>query len=400
MSYNPALKKLLKDVFIEEKKELFDRIDEKMAKATEQKNTRSIVSIPGVEKKEPKVAAPKKGNTIARMCSYLYRANGNPERALGMASDENKDFGDAMIKAMGQGTGSAGGFALAPNYSSELIEELNNNTAFRKMNPGSVPMINGSYTQSFISTGPTAAYVGESQNATAGSATLGQLQMFEKKLVCLVPVSNDLLRNAGPQFEGEISRLIQRKVGQKEDSTFFRSLGVQGEPKGLLYWADSSNKFNANGTVSLANTVSDLGKTVLKLENQNVAIDSGHWAFSARTYWYLMTVTDGNGNFVFADQLKSGMLMGYPFQYTNTIPNNISTNKSEVYFANMADVKLGESLKMEVSVHIDGAYYDGSAVVSGISKDESVIRVKEAHDLGCAYGGKEVAVLEAVGWGV
>jgi len=49
-------------------------------------------------------------------------------------------------------------------------------------------------------------------------------------------------------------------------------------------------------------------------------------------------------------------------------------------FVHSPSCLIGDSLNVQVDVFPNGAYYDGSVVVSGISTDETPIRVLREHD--------------------
>ncbi|KKL70473.1 hypothetical protein LCGC14_2104520, partial [marine sediment metagenome] len=64
------------------------------------------------------------------------------------------------------------------------------------------------------------------------------------------------------------------------------------------------------------------------------------------------------------------------------IPNTLGggSNESEIYFQEFTEAVIGEALGMMVEVFPGGAYNDGSQIISGISTDETVIRLITEHD--------------------
>jgi hypothetical protein len=99
--------------------------------------------------------------------------------------------------------------------------------------------------------------------------------------------------------------------------------------------------------------------------------------------------------------MDKGMLEGFPYAVTSQIPDNLGsgTNESEVYFASFPTLVLGENETLEMSVFPGGAYYDGSNVISGISQNQTVIRLLAHHDFGCQQRGQEIAVIHTVKYG-
>jgi HK97 family phage major capsid protein len=338
-----------------------------------------------------------------RSIRFLCNANHDVYRAIDMAKEAGeKTLVEAWEKALGESTIAGGGALIAPEFSSAVIEELGAKAVVRASGVTTMPMATGSLTLPFIDSSASAAYVGENSNITKTEPTFGQLQLNNKKLAAVVPLSNDLLRDTSGRADPIIRNHLVRVMRRKEDVTFIRSPGTANEPKGMLFWAASANKFDANATVNIANVTDDLGSMVEKLEGGDVDLDvSPGWLFNARTKKYLMTARDSNGNLVWEPEMKGGTLMGYPFRMTTQIPSTLgSGDKSEVYFAAFDMLVIAENESLMIEAFAGGAYHDGSNVVSGISQDQTVIRAIALHDFGAQQRGAEISVLEEVKWGL
>ena len=121
-----------------------------------------------------------------------------------------------------------------------------------------------------------------------------------------------------------------------------------------------------------------------------------------RTKAGLMRQRDGNGNFVFRDEMLGGTLMGFRYETTTQIPTNLGGpgNQTELYFADFGSLVIAESSSLQVSVYEGGAFNDGTGVVSGISTDQTVLRAIARHDFGARQRGNEISVLTEVDWGI
>ena len=162
----------------------------------------------------------------------------------------------------------------------------------------------------------------------------------------------------------------------------------------------NANKFDANGTVNLANVTTDLGKAILALREAETLFLRPGWLISARTEFYLTTLRDSNGNYAFKDEMATGKLYGFPFAVTTQIPDNLgdSEDESEVYLVDFVDAVIGESSQVEIEVSTEAAYYDGSSVVSAFSLDQTVLRAISRHDFAMRRS-TSGSVIEAVTWG-
>jgi HK97 family phage major capsid protein len=383
--------------------EVADVIEERLAQVSQAPQRRFTQPLTAGAKQVTDGDKPlPRGHSAARCVRYMLRANGDAERAINMAYDcGDERIGDVWAKAMASQVLADGGALIPPEFSAEIIEELGAKAVVRKMGLTVMPMNTGSLTLPYFDTAATASYVGENANITASQPTTAQLQLSDKTLAALCPLSNSLLNNGGPRVDAAIKNHLVRVTRRKEDVTFIRSLGTANEPMGMRYQVLAANVFSANGTINVANVTTDLGKAIDKLMALDVDLDGAGWLISTRTYRYLHQATDANSNRVWRDEMDKGMLEGFPYAYTSQIPDNLggATNESEIYFVSFPTMVLGENETLSMDVFPGGAYYDGSSVVSGISQNQTVIRLLAHHDLGCQQRGQEIAVIDTVKYG-
>ena len=336
---------------------------------------------------------------VGRLIRALAAGKGDPDKAAHFAK---KQWGDEEIaKALTTSTdGGGGGFLVPEEYSTELIEYLRPLSVIRTMNPVIVPMPVGSISIPAMTGGATAEYIGEGSNIRVSQPAFGQIKLTWKKLATLVPISNDLIRFSSPQADAIVRDDLVAAMAQREDAAFIRDDGTHDTPKGLRYWIAGDNIIPANGTVNLANVAIDLGKAILALEENNIKFLRPGWLISPRTKYYLTTLTDDNGNYVFKDEMAGGTLLNFPFAVTSQIPSNLGdgANESEVYFVDFADAIIGESSLVELAVSEEAAYYNGTSVVAAFSLDQTVIRAIARHDFALRRS-VAGAVLTGVKWG-
>ena len=358
-----------------------------------------------------------KGYKFARYVMALAAARNDRAKAAVYARRRGfDDIADAIVaseeKAMSAGDPLTGGFLVPIEFSQDVIELLRASGVVRSLNPLTIPMATGTVKVPRISSGVTASYVGENTNITKSEVATGQLTLTFKKLAALVPISNDLLRYGSPQADMIVRDDSVRAVTQREDLAFIRGDGTSGTPIGLKNHIDPANKFNANGTVSLANVTTDLGKAMQAIMDANITliIQQGAtggidvrpgWIFSPRTWRYLTTVQTGTGQYAFRDEMLRGTLWGFPYRVTTQVPSNLGSavNQSEVYFGCFAHAVIGESLGLIVDASQEAAYHDGSGVVAAFSQDQTVIRVIAEHDFVLRHD-KAFSLIEQVTWGV
>ncbi len=339
-----------------------------------------------------------KGLDLARFIKSVAATRGSQSDSITYAK---KMYGEdsEVVKALSASQFSAGGAFVPTDFVDEIIELLRPASIIRRLNPTSVDMPNGNLTLPKLTGGATANYISENDDIPKSQQTTGDLKLTFKKLVALVPISNDLLRFGTARSDTMIRDDIISSIATREDIAFIRGDGTQDTPKGLRYWAPAANLIAANSTVNLANVTVDLGKLVLQLENANVRMLRPAWMMAPRSKNYLMTVRDGNGNYAFRDEMLTGTLWGFPFATSTQIPTNLGggTDESEIYFVDMADAIIGEAQGMIVDASTEASYKDGANLVSAYSKDQTIIRAISEHDFGMRHDAS-VAILTAVKW--
>lgn len=325
-----------------------------------------------------------------------------PGQMLAKWGDEDlaKDVKEYREKALAASSATAGGFLVPEQYSTDIIALRRAAVVVRSMGPREIPMPTGTLNIPKITAGASASYVGENTNIPKTQPTFGQVKLTYKKLVALVPFSNDLLRYSSPSADAVVRDDIVRAMAVAEDGNFLRGDGTTAGPKGLRYWAPAANLIGA-AAVSLANVTTDLGKLIVQLMNNNVPMTRPGWLMSPRSWNYLMTVQTTTGAFAFRDEMNTGRLWGWPFKMTTAVPITLTVGAnsdcSEVYLTDFDDAVIGDSQRLVVDVSMEAAYYDGSSVVAAFSQDQSVVRTIAEHDF-AMRDSNAVAILTGVRW--
>lgn len=379
-----------------------EQVDAAIKKAFEDRQAEFEKGIPDFLRKAQETSRQPKtrgvGEGIGRYLRAFVSGKNTPEGTLHWLKrwgddDLVKICEDAWTKDAMMATNMDLGGVLIPSVlSMDYTELLRPASIVRRLGAVVLSMPSGNYEIPKVTQGSTAYYQEEGGNITPSKLKTGVGRLIFKKLTALVPVSNDLVRLASVGADQIVRDDLIRAQSQRENQAFLRDDGTLGGPKGLLYWCAGANKFAANGTVSLANTVTDLGKMVLKLMNNNIPMTRPAWMFSPQTWNYLMTVQNGQGFFSFRDEMQRGTLWGWPFAMTTAIPT------TEMYLVDMADTVIGESLQPRVDASTEAAYHDGTNVVAAFSKDQTVIRVIAEHDFLCRRE-ESISVLTGVTWG-
>jgi HK97 family phage major capsid protein len=284
------------------------------------------------------------------------------------------------------------GNIIIPEYSREWIQLLRNRTIIRRI-ARVIPNPTGSLTLRRQTTSGTAYWVGEGTAILPSKPGTGLMNFLRKKLAGITIMSNDLARFAGPEADEFVLDDMLRVNALAEDLAFIRADGTEFTPKGIRNLVSSANVFAQTGT-TLATVDADFAKAARLMEEANVEIQPGdlHWLMVPRTWFYLwnLAAATDTGARPYREELRMagpdasahGNILSHPVHKTNQIPKNLGGggNESETYCVHGPSLWIADTLNVQVDVFPGGAYEDGGVVVSGISRDETPIRVLRETD--------------------
>ncbi|MDZ7893871.1 MAG: phage major capsid protein [Sphingobium sp.] len=355
--------------------------------------TPSTVPATVKEKMEP-------GAMVGRIAVAIAATGGNDQRA--MANHAQQVWGDEtgqIVANMEQSTSAKGGYLVNTDYSRDFIDLLRPRVVIRRLGAMSVPMPDGNLTMRKKTAGTQAGYVGERVPAPTTDMQVGQLSMSAKKLMALVPITNQLIRRASFGVDSMVRDDLLASAAVKEDQQFLRGAVSALAPTGVRYLINAGNVLTMTAAPDLVKVTSDLGRLVLAVKNANVPMISCGWIMSPRVKEFLASLRDGNGNIVYPSIEANGTLKGYPIAETTSVPDNlgVGANESELYFGDWSQFLIGDTYQIALAASTEAAYDDGGTMRAAFSNDETVIRLIEEHDTQIRYD-RAAAVLTGVTW--
>lgn len=311
--------------------------------------------------------------------------------------------GSHQYRALTQSAFTAGGALIPENFvGSEFIELLRAKAKVRQAGARQVTLTNGSFTVPKVTGGGTGSWVPNEGDFVAPSQqTFGQLVLTEKKYMSIIPISNDLRRNASMDAIRIVRDDITQVAANDEDIAFLKGSGLVGQPKGAYNWIPAAGKGNSAGT-SLANVRTDIRTAVNRLDVQNVPNIRRAWFMHARSANFLgWELIDGNSNLIFPQMQNAtgGTLNGDPVYRNNNISLTLGTGaQTEIYYLEMSECYIGDNMSMEIEV-IENMVYETAAgtLRTGVTRDESGVRLIRKTDFGMRHT-ESGFVLEAVSY--
>lgn len=344
------------------------------------------------------------GQVVGRYLQCLLAA-GRAKRSDVMDVFNEHYKGDKKTeKALSASDFSAGGAMVGTETAREIIELLRPATVVRQARPRIAQMTTGSLDIPRHTAGSTGSYVGENQTGGSSQATTGDLNLTRKKLKVEIPFSNDFTRFAVINGDEFIRADAVDGLATREDAAFIRDDGTVFTPRGMRYWVPSAHVFDASSdTDDLPSIELRVRQAIAALKSANVMLTNAWWFMSVRTEMRLKTARTGgsaDGEYAFRPEMLQGRFWGYQYAVSTQIPEDLGGGtESELYFVNMPDMVIGEALELTLDVFPGGAYHDGTAVRSGISRDQTVLRAIMQHDFGARHP-ESIAVVSGVKWGV
>lgn len=283
-------------------------------------------------------------------------------------------------KALGSEVGADGGFLIPPDFMAELVPLLRAQSVVLSMGARLITMRSNRMPIPVQLTSSTSRAVSENQEANASQPSFGQVFLDLRKKITVVAVSNEWLSEASAEFDRIIRDDMVIQQALDFDAEAIRGTGAGESMRGLRYLAPSGNisaRTMAGSTPTLAEITGDLLAMIEDLEGANVLMARPGWLMPSRTKNNLSARRDGNGNRVWADEIRAGQLEGYNFGKTNQIPRNLGGGAaSEHYLVDFNDIFVGQRAGSSIKA-FDGATYRDAAgnLVSGLSADQTVLRL-------------------------
>lgn len=369
--------------------------------------------LPAIPKRAP-IYKPKdpRGIQMARYILGIAFKTFHKSSFADAATFIEQRFGDAEVaKALNASVTGEGGALIPQDFLADLIELLRANTVVRGSNPMTVGMPMGNLTIPRLAGGATATYQTELEDMTVSQERFDDVNFVAKKLTCLVPVSNDLIRRSPIGVEEVVRDDLIQTIARREDLAFIRGVGTAAakDPKGLRNLCLAANiipvpEFDpADGEGGqLTLVIAGLSAALLALQNGMSRMIRPGWLMTPASARYIATRRDQVGGYYYKDEMATGKLEGYPFKITQQIPSNLGTGGlgSEIYFADFADVVIADTYNVMVDASDVASYknpQEANAMVSAFQRDQTLFRVISEHDFNMRHL-QSLAILTPSDW--
>lgn len=356
-----------------------------------------------------KAMAAGKGIRAAQFVRSLAAGRGDQGKAVDFAKIAFGESSD-VTKALAETVFAAGGVLVPDEFVDEIIELLSGRAVVRSLGAISLPMEGGSLSMPRQTAGAQANYIGEMQRIPVSEERFGMLQLTAKELVAMVPISNNLLRDAARRSGTRVDEIVRNDLIQalalREDLAFIRGDGLNNTPRGLRNWAAAlqiNGATQAGAAATVAEVITDLARKMAEIEDAEVPMTRPGWIMNTRSKWYLMTLTNAAGTYWFKEEMEKGTLWGIPYKTTNQIPRNLvvgaANDTSEVYLADFSQCLIAENSDLEIAVSTEASYVDAQGqTISAFQQNQTLMKAITRHDFGVRHD-QAISILTNVRWG-
>lgn len=289
----------------------------------------------------------------------------------------SKWYIDGIAKDLTAGTPSGGGYLIGEQMMDDIVEVLRAQAVLFKLGMREVPMPSGNLRLPRITAGASASYVSESTAPNATDVTFGDALFSAKKLIAIVPISNDLLMVPSVAADQIVAMDATASLSTTIDNKGFNGDGTSDTPRGLRYLTGLTVT-----TISGAITADNITQFIADLLNANVALSSAArlgWAMGPDVWMDLYNLKATTNQYLFRDEMNTGKLLGYPFEITSAI--SVVSTATQLYFGDFSEFIIARQGMMEVDASPYAAYNNSSGtVVAAYSKDQTVLRIIDRHD--------------------
>jgi HK97 family phage major capsid protein len=240
-----------------------------------------------------------------------------------------------QLRAMGEGTGSAGGYLVPQNVGQKIVELLQSENFVRQY---ATVITTSSTTVIPAETAiGSASWVAEGASLTDTAPTFGNPTLSAYALAALIKVSQELLQDSGFDLESYIASVVARQFAAAEEAAFVDGDG-SGKPTGIFRSA-STGVTAASATAIAADELISLYYS-LSSPYRSRAI----WIVHDTTAAAIRKLKDSSGQYLWQPGLSAGSpdtLLGRPL-YTSSSAPTIGAGKKSVLFGDLSFYWIGD----------------------------------------------------------
>jgi len=301
-------------------------------------------------------------------------------------SDSDPSFVDTVsARAKDLMASGNGGNLIVETYAEEFLDLLWNNTILDKVGVRFMPTSTGNLTIPKILSGVAAGYVGEGGTIDTSTMTFGKIRLSVKKLMALVPISNDLLRYTSVNVDAILRDQLLKQLAQVADYAVLYGKGGEYEPRGI---ANTEKVIKASGGNQATVATRAMGLEMIKeLGKRNHSLDGLYWLMGWDTYVNLIEEKAADIGYR-NPEMANGNWLGYPFIVSNNVKKDAT--HEDLFLVKFSDLEAIQGMNVEIVASTEASIPIKNGVLSAFAQDYTFVRAIVQHDFALAHGDSAV----------
>ena len=224
------------------------------------------------------------------------------------------------------GTDTDGGYLVPDEFERTLVEALEEENIFRQL-ANVVTTSSGDKKIPVVASKGNASWVDEEGTIPESDDSFGQVSISAYKLATMIKVSEELLNDSAFNLERYISKEFSRRIGTKEEESFFVGDGT-GKPTGILNNTGGAHLgvTAASSTAITADELIDLFYSLRSPYRRNAVFVTNDATVKA-----IRKLKDGNGQYLWQPSLTAGTpdtILNRPVRTSSYVPTIAASAKT------------------------------------------------------------------------
>jgi HK97 family phage major capsid protein len=234
-----------------------------------------------------------------------------------------------VVNALQVGDDAEGGYLVPDEYEKHLVEALEEENIFRKL-ARIINTASGERKIPVVASKGTANWIDEEGPYEESDDTFSQVTIGANKLGTTIKVSEELINDSVFDLEAYIAREFARRIGAREEDSFFNGDGV-GKPLGILAETGGAEVgvTAASATAITADELMDLFYSLKAPYRKNAV-----WVMNDATVKAVRKLKDQTGQYLWQPALTAGTpdtLLGRPV-YTSAYMPAVAAGAKSIAF--------------------------------------------------------------------
>ena len=266
-----------------------------------------------------------------------------------------RDKNEVALKALSEGTDSAGGY-LVPKPLSDRIYKALVQDSIARQEMTVVTMTSETLDLTALSTRPTVYYVSEGDEITESQQAYARKTLTAEKVAAIVVMSNEVLEDANVDLINEYVGMIAEGFVVEENKAFFNTCAAAGIT-GIIQDASTNVVTMGSGLVDF----SDIDYATLKSMVYALSAkdrSGAKWCMHGDVIAHVAGLVDGNSRPIWFDAVagQPARLLGFPVVENDGMPSDTDSAVSTEFitFGNYKNYMIGDRKALTTKVLTEG----------------------------------------------